>query len=278
LTSISNSSFCTLGYNLLPKRSKLAANSYKGKLGETTARDSFTSLHLDYTDTTKQFNFRNKELGSNRKNNVPDFTIGNLAIVEVKNWNCVKYKVTVAKVESEILPRYNDCTDKVKMLIISNPAWETGAKELLKGNNVTIIELGYPITADNMVQARNDLVKHLRRLLGYVHRTINYVYSSNNYNDISSLLSYNSSIEEASVASNSTVAQGKPHCNLYNQNSYLRFSECLVSVFKALGTTMESFQRLPETIVKNGVLFSLSKTKKRERMLSSAQIVVQVSA
>jgi hypothetical protein len=164
-------------------------------------------LHLSYADTTKQFNFRNKELGSNRKNNVPDFTIGNLAIVEVKNWNCVKYKVTVAKVETEILPRYNDCTDRVKMLIISNPAWETGAKELLKGNNVTIIELGYPVTADNLVQAKNDLVKHLRRLLGYVYGTTIDMYNSIDYDD-------ESSIEEVSKASVSTVAEGKHHCTL----------------------------------------------------------------
>lgn len=241
MTSISKSNFCTPSYKLLPKRSKLAANSYKGKLGETAARDSFTSLHLSYADTTKQFNFRNKELGSNRKNSVPDFTIGNLAIVEVKNWDCVKYKVTVAKVETEILPRYNDCTDRVKMLIISNPAWEIGAKELLKGNNVTIIELGYPITADNKVQAKNDLVKHLRRLLGYVHNTS----TSTNFNDRFSFSSSNSSIEEVSVASNSTIVEGKPHSNLYNRNSYLRFSESLLSVFKALRTTMRNFWGVP---------------------------------
>lgn len=196
INPISSSSLYSIDkhqYKNYYRSTKLSANIYKARLGESVVEDSLTSLHIPYTDSTKVFNFRNRELGSKKKNNVADFTIGDFAIGEVKNWDCEGrgYKVTVAKVETEILARFNECTDKLKILVISSPIWAVGARELLKGNNVIIIELGYPITSDNLVEAKNDVVRHLRRVLGYV-------YTSNNKYTNSLIFSINNILDRLS--------------------------------------------------------------------------------
>jgi len=109
-------------------------------------------IGLPYQDLTGNCNFKDKiEL----EHSEADFLIPNFAVIENKNFECYRnrgYTVTVAKVTAKILPKfYNYMNYPVKLLIISNPKWGKGAKELILSHGIKIIEIGYQITFDSNV-------------------------------------------------------------------------------------------------------------------------------
>jgi hypothetical protein len=137
------------------------------------------------------------------------------------------------------------------MLIISNPLWEVGGKELLLANNVVIVELGYFITDANLVKATHDIAMHLRSLLlGYVYRTTINVHNSINYID-------NYSIGKVDKASVSTLDEGKPRCNQSSVETSLKKGGLLESVKHKLKGLL-SWVRPSKGITKRFTFFQFS--------------------
>jgi hypothetical protein len=74
---------------------------------------------------------------------------GNLAdfetirfLIECKHWFTDHYRITVQKVEIQILPRYTDADDIVKVLIIPEGCkWDAAAERLVLQNGIHIIEV-----------------------------------------------------------------------------------------------------------------------------------------
>jgi len=115
-------------------------------------------LNVKFIPIHHKYNFKNKE-----KHGVADFALRS-ALIEAKNWNCIKYWIQLFKAKFEILNRYAD-TDLAKILIISNPVWKSESKEYLIRNGVIIIELGYMVTWANKDRAIRDLIKKLRPII-----------------------------------------------------------------------------------------------------------------
>jgi len=158
-------------YNLSEVKYKLrVANIEKGRPLEFATKWALESLHLHFKDRSRIFNFKNKGKG---KNNTADFYCEELGLIEDKNWNCINYEIENFHVNSEILARFNDDSPEFegtpKTVIISNPKYKTpSSKNLMKALLVNVIELGYKVTWNNIVQAKNDIVRFFRRYLGYV--------------------------------------------------------------------------------------------------------------
>ncbi|MEM3688129.1 MAG: hypothetical protein QXW80_03060 [Candidatus Micrarchaeia archaeon] len=130
------------------------SNRLKSLFLEEPIIDCLKLLNFQYIDLTSVYNNKNLNIS-----NIPDVIVQN-KVLEFKNWNN-HYKITKYLVINEILPRFNNYLDRDKILIISNPNWDVGSKELLLDHGIKVFELDYFVSRDIWLNHYSELVYHL---------------------------------------------------------------------------------------------------------------------
>jgi hypothetical protein len=105
-------------------------NIEKGNRLEVATEIALRQCGMDYENLT----------GWYHKGNIADFETPN-HLIECKNWHTNRYRVTIDKVNIQILSRFTLADDKLKVLIISESKWDLAAKRLVQQNDIHIIEV-----------------------------------------------------------------------------------------------------------------------------------------
>lgn len=115
---------------------------------------------LPFQDLTHKNNFKKR-----KGETTPDFYIIDIAVIEAKNVHN-HYELSRNNLEKGVIWRFvNYPTGIPRVLIISNPNWSKGAKEYVIANGVKIIELGFFVTYDNLVDAYARISDELPRII-----------------------------------------------------------------------------------------------------------------
>ena len=191
---------CTFASNQVSAR--VIRNNIKGLWLEDPVGTILENTKVLFEDTSNVFNFKNK-----RGEGVPDFIIKEHIILELKNWDCLRYTVDFSKALHEILYRFLNYWKNRKILIISNPKWSKGVKGWLLACGIEVYEVGEFITSDIFkdnekgIRLHNKLVSIIKQILGYVYSS-NRSYHSINRSVFYSAVSYCNSTDCASKRSN----------------------------------------------------------------------------
>jgi len=133
--------------------SKLS-NSEKGVPLERVIRRYCISMNYRYGLLYRDLARNKNRKGAKGKLDV-DFVINEYAAIEAKNWDCFagkQYVVCKRDLDNQVLNKFTKYKDLKKILVIAKPWWERGAEKYLYSNKVEIIEVGFQVTYDTMVQ------------------------------------------------------------------------------------------------------------------------------